>query len=326
MAISDPTRASPKALTTGDTSSTRSRPTKRVAAGGGGGGLSSTDWVRLHPLDGNTNAAINWSAGAGSDPQNYDAPRDAGAAVETRCTAASDNGTYTTIEITGCTHSGNANEQDQFSGGTCIWTWPLVDIFGDAINMDKPFHAKWRVEWQESNALGFAPYFPDANKTQVLFGVSTKATLGFSGGLPQAHPNIASSHIVGLRVGNSRHISQLVCLAERNHGASKRFTKTGSGTTNVAIGTLMQGIDRVPILTAETWKNDALKPTTPVYEHDKAGQMDIVTDAHSVWGADTTGYWTLGVGRTGSSVNAAATTLKFRIHVSAINIGDSWSP
>ena len=306
------------------TASTRTVPPAPAAAGGGG--LSSTDWVRVHPLDGDTTHAVNWSSGAGSDPQNYDAPRDAGAAVETRCTAASDNGTYTTIEITGCTHSGNANEQDQFNGGTCICTWPLVDIFGDAINLDKPFHAKWRIEWQDSNALGSSPYFPDASKTQVLFGVSTQATVGFDGGLPQKHPNIASSHIVGLRVGNSRHISQLVCLAERNHGASKRFTKTGSGTTNVAIGTLMQGIDRVPILTAETWKNDALKPTTPVYEHVKAGQMDIVTDAHSVWGADTTGYWTLGVGRTGSSVNAAATTLKFRIHVSAINIGDSWSP
>ena len=306
------------------TASTRTVPPAPVAAGGGG--LSSTDWVRVHPLDGDTTHAVNWSSGAGSDPQNYDAPRDAGAAVETRCTAASDNGTYTTIEITGCTHSGNANEQDQFNGGTCIWTWPLVDIFGDAINLDKPFHAKWRIEWQDSNALGSSPYFQDASKTQVLFGVSTQATVGFDGGLPQKHPNIASSHIVGLRGGNSRHISQLVCLAERNHGASKRFTKTGSGTTNGAIGTLMQGIDRVPILTAETWKNDALKPTTPVYAHDKAGQMDIVTDAHSVWGADTTGYWTLGVGRTGSSVNAAATTLKFRIHVSAINIGDSWSP
>ena len=325
MAISDPKRVSPKALTTGAVHPDRASPVGRIVASGGGGGLSATGWKRLHPLDGNTTQAINWSAGVGSDPQNYDAPRDVTAPYETRVTAASDDGITTTIEFSGATDGGNANLQDQIMG-CCLWTWPLTDIWNAAIDMTKPFHVTWMLEAMESNGLGFSPYFPDFNKVQVLAGVVNKPIRGFSGGLPQEYHSKAASHLVGLRVGNSRHIHQLVCMAARPYTNSKPFVKPGTGTTNKVIGHFMQGIDRVPILTAETWKNDPAKPNPPVYEHDKAGQMDITTDADTLYGADTTGYFLLGVGRTGTSANNAATTMKFRLHINAVNIGTSWAP
>ena len=313
-----------------------SRPKKHgsvqvpAPAGGGGGGLSSTSWKRLHPLDGDTTQAVNWSSGSGSDPRNYDAPRNTSATVETTVTAASDDGTTTTIEFTGASDGGNGNLQDQIMG-CCIWTWPLVDIWGNAIDMTKPFHCAWMLEAMESNGLGASPYFPNYNKVQMLAGVTNKQVQGWTGSPlePREYPAKAASHLAGLRVGNSRHIYQLLCMSARPYSSSKRFTKSGTGTTNKVIGHFMQGIDRVPILTAETWKNDSLKPDPPTYEFDQAGQMDITTDAdtkYTAQGSNTTGYFLLGVGRTGTSANTAATTMKFRLHVNAVNIGTSWSP
>ena len=297
------------------------------AGGGGGGGLSSTDWERLHPIDGNTTQAVNWSSGTGSNPRNYDAPNPNGANTQSVIDSISDNGTFTTVTFSGASHSGNANNQNQM-WCTCLWTWELKDIWGNAIDMTKPFHAKWMLEWHDGNAVGSSPYFPDYNRVWVAGGVTTRPALGWTGSplASQQHPTTDSSHWVGLDVANSRHITRLKAGANRPYTSPKFFTKAGTGTTNKVVGTLMQGIDRIPILTGESWKNDAAKPSTPVYEFDQAGQLDVISDAHTQGGNNTTGYWILGVGRQGSSSNTAATTVKFSFHVNAVNIGTSWTP
>lgn len=295
--------------------------------GGGAGGITSTDWVRLNPIGGDTTEAVNWDSGAGSDPRNYDAPRQgAGQQYPTLVSACSDNGDYTTVTFTGCSYGGNANNQNQIYGGCVVWTFPAVcAITGNAIDMTKPFHARWTIEAMESNGLGYSPYFPDFNKIQMLCGLTTKATLGWTGSPldAQEYPNNASSAVSGLYVGNSRHKYGLKAMASRSYSGSKMVTKSANGLTNVAHGSFFQGLDRNPIFVGESWKSQSAA-NPPTYEFDQAAQMDISTDTHAQWGTNTTAYWLLAVGRQGSSANAVATTVKFKAQVHAVQIGTAW--
>ena len=298
-------------------------PTETV---GGGGGATSTDWVRLNPIGGDTTEAVNWDAGAGSDPRNYDAPRSANMQYPTLVSAASDDGSYTTVTFTGCTYGGNSNLQDQIYGGCVVWTFPAVcAITGNAIDMTKPFHARWTIEAMESNALAYSPYFPDQSKIQMLCGLTTKPVQGWAGSPLDAqeyHTNVSSA-VAGLYTGSHRHKFGLKAAASRHYGGSKISKKTANGLTNVAHGIFFQGLDRNPIFVGESWRSQSAA-NPPTYIFDQATQMDISTDTHAQWGVNTTAYWLLALGRTGNSASAVATTLKFKAQVHAVQIGTAW--